>query len=199
MSQSLAQVWKHAQEQLQRLNEIVSFPDCCVKWIVAGSYRRLRPEVGDIDIVAIPGSAGGLFGDAENALWMSLDGALRRGEIHHPTRTCWGATNRRFIFEHHTYDIATCDETAWPVLVAVKTGPEKFTKGLVTRRCEGGMLPDDLTVGKDDRGRPWRVWRGRVVDDEDNVLEQGQQLAFDDERQFIEMCCGEWVKPEDRR
>ena len=202
MSITPGQSREHATEQIRRLLGFVPFGEACERWIVAGSYRRLRPEVHDIDIVAIPGTTGGLFGDASNALWVALDAAMARGEISHPPRTCWGEMLRRFVFEFHVYEVTCCDATAWPVLVAVKTGPEKFTKGLVTRRCEGGLLPDDLTVAKDARGRSWRVWRGRVVaEGEDGlpiIVEPGQQLTFETEREFIELCCGKWIEPKER-
>lgn len=202
MSGGFAQSWQLAREQLTRLNDAIRFGDHCVRWIVAGSYRRRRPEVHDIDIVAVPGTTGGLFGDQESALWKALDAAIDSGIIRHAAPKHWGGVNRRFIFENHVYECSTCDETAWPVLVAVKTGPERFTKGLVTQRCKGGMLPDDLTVGKDGQGRSWRVWRGRVIetgeDEVERVIDPGVQLAFDDERQFIECVCGKWIEPWER-
>lgn len=218
MSQSFGQTRESAIEQIKRLRDLLNLPDICQRWIVAGSVRRQCVECHDIDLVAIARFEVQAVTDESlliqvarpepvNLLLAALDRAMDRRDIHHTARICWGSAKRRFIFEHHTFEIDLCDETAWPVLVAVRTGPEKFTKGLVTQRHKGGMLPDELMVGKvdpaDDSSPSWRVWRHRVLgEDGKSIIEPGQQLVFDagkDDREFIELCCGEYVEPRERR
>lgn len=212
MSITPGQPHEHAVSQIKRLRDLLRLDDACERWIIAGSVRRLRPEVHDIDIVAIPrfetrrpADPGLLIQTAADApanlLLASLDDARRLGDIDHTARPCWGQAKRRFTFEHHVFEFDLCDEIAWPVLVAIRTGPEKFTKGLVTHRFKGGMLPDDLDVGRDREGNPWRVWRGRVTGEGDQIIEAGEQITFDanqNDRQFIELCCGKWIEPKER-
>ena len=120
---------------------------CCLRWKVAGSIRRQRAEVSDVDIVAIPTCAdvpveGSLLGDTErrNLLWQRVDDLVKLGTFtHHMKETDagprpkWGQTCRSIGFRGMAYEITLADEANFGVWLAIRTGPAVMSKELVTR------------------------------------------------------------------
>lgn len=164
-------------------------PGFCV---VAGSVRRRRPEVGDIELVVIPKFSLSLLPDVPGVslLELELNAWVGQGRLlaAGPNR---GAALKKFHLPALGYDfkleINISSAERWAVELAVKTGSAEFSHRLVTPRnikiAPGvyGLLPSHCKVGKG-----WQVFEGET------------RLRFPTERGFIEWVCGQWVEPEER-
>lgn len=160
--------------------------------IAAGSLRRLRPDVGDIELVVIPRFSASLLPDVPGAslLELELNAWVQQGRLlaAGPNR---GAALKKFYLPALGYDfkleINISNRERWAVELAVKTGSAEFSHRLVTPRnikiAPGvyGLLPSHCTVGKG-----WQVFEGET------------RLRFPSERGFIEWVCGRWVEPKER-
>jgi DNA polymerase/3'-5' exonuclease PolX len=83
---------------------------------------------------------------------------------------------------------------SWGVIFAIRTGPEAFSRRLVTQRRKRGLLPDHL-----------RVERGTIVFDEgpQSVIPGARTMAdgivVREERDVFALCGLDWIEPEERR
>lgn len=158
----------------------------CERVEIAGSVRRRKADVGDIEIVAIPRRARDLFGGAGESL---LDARLRRmaadGIV---TRLKGGAYFQQFAVAAAgcKLDLFTpCRET-WGVVYTQRTGSAAFAHRLVTPRdrwtSDGpGMLAIGLRVHRA------RLWRG------------DEHVPTPEETDVFRVAGVPWVRPEDRR
>lgn len=139
----------------------------CERLTIAGAVRRRCPDVGDLELVAVPAPRHNLFG--EPTYGTLLDPILERleeqGEL---TRLKGGP-------RYQQYDVAT---EAGPVrldlflatprnfglILLLRTGPLEYSKRFVTPRSRGGWLPDDLRVFD---GQMWQG--GAAVDTPEEV------------------------------
>ena len=178
----------------------------CDRIEVAGSIRRDEPEVGDIEIVAIPATMpGGLFGQTSVSRLdpilrdLVAEGRLARGLAD-------GERYKQFQIPAAgglRLDLFLVTFETWGVQLAIRTGPADFSRELVTERCRGGRLQDGLTIG---RGRVWRtdqVARG-MVDYSDGTggslflpMDGAQPLDTPEEADFLALAGG-WIEPAER-
>lgn len=166
---------------------------------LAGSLRRGKALVGDLEILAIPGRGENLLGEpGESALDPILGRLLEQGRL---TRgRCNGARYKQFgVVEIRglMLDLFLTTPECWGVLWAIRTGPEDFSKALVTCRSKEGLLPEGHIVHG-----------GRVLKAADTVAltfaseggaahSKGQWETLDtpEEDDFLRLCGG-WVPPE---
>lgn len=160
---------------------------------VAGSVRRRCETVGDIEIVCVPRYAADLFneGHGQNLLDMRLVHLMSIGKLRKASDTpihelqikpfYIGSLVERGIY--FKLEINQTDAAAWPVLLAIKTGPAEFSHKLVSHsdNVRGGFLPRGWRIADG-----WRVYCGDV------------QVLFESERDFIQQFCGQWIEPERR-
>lgn len=121
---------------------------------IAGSLRRLKTAVDDIDLVAEPliVPVHDLFGDQvgeRNLLHDLLDTLKASGRLQlddHVRRD--GLRSKRFVHSDHgdqraiTVDLWMVSPPAqWGVLFALRTGPADYSHWLVTQRSKGGAMP----------------------------------------------------------
>jgi DNA polymerase/3'-5' exonuclease PolX len=161
----------------------VSEPGRC---IAAGSLRRLRPDVGDIELVVIPRFAASLLPDVPGASLLELELAAWAGQGRLlPAGPNRGAALKKYYIPAlgcgFKLEINISDPQRWPVELAIKTGSAEFSHKLVTHRAHGGYLPGHCRIGNG-----WQVWEG------------GYRRGFAEEREFIEWICGKWIEPVDR-
>lgn len=153
----------------------------CDRIEIAGSIRRGKPVVGDIEIVCIPRPDRDLFGQPTgvNQLTGILAVMIDQGAMK-PGNKC-GPKFRNFIVlpSGIGLDLFMVTPETWGVLYAIRTGPAGYAKALVTERCHGGLLKDGCHV---DKGR---------------LYERGTAVATPEERDFLDYCGG-WVAPEER-
>lgn len=135
----------------------------CHRIEVAGSVRRKKPVVGDIEIVCIPRveERVDLYGrvyDIRNLLDVCLNGLVAGGRLLNPTKN--GAKFKQFgipAVPGLQLDLFITTWECWGVIYAIRTGSAEFSHRLVTQRAAGGLLPDDLMV------RDGRVWRNGIA------------------------------------
>lgn len=136
---------------------------------ICGSVRREKPEVGDIEIVAVPvvyETAQSLFSDVPPVEMSELDTQLLTmvarqlvrfdGELKRN-----GPKYKRLVHGHGTaeqivIDLFIAEPTNYGNLVAIRTGNAEFSRLLVTQRAFGGLMPGDL------RQSGGHLWRGET-------------------------------------
>lgn len=174
----------------------------CERIEVAGSVRRRKPEVGDLEVVCVPRvEAAGLFGAEERSLLLPI--LDRLCEERRLVFLQGGEKARKYAFVKQDglcLDLFIVRPETWGVQLAIRTGPAAFSQALVTRRCHGGLLPDDCKV------HDGRVWR-RVPPDgppdgasREWIQVDGESFAHvptPEERDVLELCGG-WREPWDR-
>jgi DNA polymerase/3'-5' exonuclease PolX len=159
---------------------VSSLKPFCEKIEVAGSLRREKAMIGDIEIVAIPKRIvqPGLMDDvskSENELHRHLDYLVDQQKIakHKDARNrpSWGKKLRKFVVttsKGHRFkvDLFMCEEENWGNTMLIRTGSKDFSRWMVTRQdvryndLHHGAMPDDM------RHRDGRLWE-YTEDDED--------------------------------
>ena len=156
---------------------------CCQRIEVAGSIRRCQEEVGDIEIVAVPKRAQGLFEASDNAM-TQLDEKLNLLVMEERlTRIKDGPRYKQAWVVRHgiKLDLFLCQERSWGIIFAIRTGPVEFAKRLVTPVCKGGYLPDELSV------RDGCLWMGDLA------------IETYEERDLFRALGLGWLEPRDRK
>lgn len=151
----------------------------CKRIEVAGSIRRRKADVGDIEILAAPKTvqAVDMWGIAipglhSNALEDLCGRLLARGVLSTREtngRGAWGERYKRAAFGGMALDLfAVLHPAQFGVLMLLRTGPADFSRRFVTPRRQGGMLPEWVQV-KD--GAIWHRSHNRVIEtpEEDDV------------------------------
>lgn len=125
-------------------------PSTYERWEIAGSVRRRKPEVADVEHVVIPRfgdvqTGTGLFALPErtNLLWFHLD-SLMRGmaglEKHwYGNGNRWGDKYRGVDFRGFNHEVFTADVANFGSVLLIRTGPADFSERMVTRLRNGGM------------------------------------------------------------
>ena len=147
----------------------------CERIEVAGSIRRQRPEVGDIELVAVPKlvAAPGqvdLFGvqvaqgkpvDMLDMLARSwIDGGAFGLRLDVNGRSAVGEKYKRLTYEGVGLDLFSVvpgGTAQFGVIFTIRTGSAEFSHRLVTPRLEGGWLPSGQRV------RDGAIWDGATV------------------------------------
>lgn len=114
----------------------------CERIEIAGSLRRRKVEIGDIELVAIPRYEieRDLFGeevgrhsllDAELRVWPPISSTLTKNGPHY----------KQFMWGDMTVDLFLVTAETWGVQLAIRTGNADFSHWLVTAQHQGGALP----------------------------------------------------------
>lgn len=161
----------------------------CARIEIAGSIRRRRPEVGDIEIIAQPlqrletfTPAGELFPTSgwRNLLDARLDELIAVDAVRkHPFDPKWGEKYRKLwqpdIGAQIDLFILTPPAEWGPALV-VRTGPADFSREMVTALRGRRMRCEHLAIQTFD----------------------GEHVPCPDEHAFFELCGRPYVAPERR-
>ena len=121
------------------------FPfDSYERWEFAGSVRRRKPEVADLDHVVIPRfgdvPGDGLFAEPVrvNLFFHAMDRLVAAGEITRAVkqtaagpREKWGEKSRGCSLDGFGHDVWTADPWNWGSVLAIRTGPAEFAQALV--------------------------------------------------------------------
>ena len=177
---------KHSYAQAHRIaTQLVDrLRPACERIEIAGSLRRKQPEVGDIEIVAIPKYQTDLFGEQGEKLQVDL---LLLGWPIRMHKN--GSRYKQFDFcgsegTPYTVDLFLVTPEAWGVQLLIRTGPASFSKKMVTQRMRGGWKPDYLFV------RDGRVW-GRSSND--------LPLNTPEEQDVFDLWQMDYIEPEERK
>lgn len=129
----------------------------CERIEPAGSVRRCKPEVGDIEIVAIPKPVTDMFG---TPLPLESEHALERVE--------WGVIGT-FQMGKHKYKKIQLYEgiqldlfivvppAQWGTIFLIRTGPAEYSHRIVTPKHQGGLMPSNL------KERGGAIWKGSTL------------------------------------
>lgn len=133
----------------------------CRRIEVAGSIRRRRPDVGDIELVAVPVVESGqldLFGAAtgtRDVLHELCERLLAAGVFaHRPDKhghPAFGPKFKRLVFRGAAdtlpLDLFVVTPPAqWGALFTIRTGPGAYSHRLVTPRLQGGGMPAGMRL-----------------------------------------------------
>jgi len=112
----------------------------CSRIEIAGSIRREKPEVKDIEIVCIPFDVEGFVALVKQ--WPKVKGE--------PT----GKYTQRRLPEGIILDLFMAEERNWGLQMVIRTGPAEFNRSWLYHakekglRCEGGFLRDYRESGR---------------------------------------------------
>jgi DNA polymerase/3'-5' exonuclease PolX len=129
----------------------------CERIEIAGSIRRGRPDIGDIEIVCRPilQESLDLFGaivvERRNMLDEWVAELLADGVFgHRPDKNGHNAVGERY--KRLTYDgipldlFSVLEPAQWGVIFAIRTGSSGFSHRLVTPISQGGWMPPTMNV-----------------------------------------------------
>lgn len=153
----------------------------CARWLIAGSLRRRKPEIGDIELVVIPCHEEmlDLFGEPVAGMERSaLDDVLAGlGPL---SFTKNGEKYKQFSWKGINVDLFIATRETWGCVATIRTGSADFSRWLVTDRRHGGAKPSGM---KFEDGRLW--FNGRALD-------------TSEERMVFEALDLSWIEPEKR-
>lgn len=161
----------------------------CERIEIAGSIRRRKPTVKDIELVAVPKwqpAAGGQYdlfgqcvlGSALDATLDDLNGArFKRADKN-------GGRYENFVYKLDgagalwiKVDLFIATPDNYGYILALRTGPADFCRMMVTQRSRGGWLPGHL------RFAGGQMWRG------------AEAIATPDEHTLFREIGIEWLDP----
>ncbi|RMG91197.1 MAG: hypothetical protein D6706_18435 [Chloroflexi bacterium] len=118
---------------------LVLLAPACERVEIAGSLRRHRPQIGDIEIVAVPryNVVYNLFGEPiqQDSLVNDILSQLQFKTIKS------GPRFKQFEYQGIKVDLFLANETNWGVILALRTGSADFSHWLVTPQVQGGAMP----------------------------------------------------------
>jgi hypothetical protein len=185
----------------------------CARIEIAGSVRRRKAEVKDIELVCIPD--------------LSVVPARARAEFGKPVPPSYKTELDRLIGEMTAAQAVSIDlkgdrmkklylryagihvdlfinlpPSQWGAQMVIRTGPADFSHWLVTQRKFGGALPDGFFV------KHQVVWDGSVVDkhrmpEDPNkavmlFVDEGSHVPMAEEADFLSFCGVGWLEPWER-
>lgn len=128
----------------------------CAKIEVAGSVRRQKKMIGDIEIVAIAQRQLNLFGEeGDDLLNLELEYLIEKGRVIRGDK--WGPKYKKLrlpAMPELSIDLFIPAPDEWGYTFTIRTGCAEFSRLIVTPRQQGGFLPGHLRVGG------CRLWDG---------------------------------------
>ena len=163
----------------------------CARIEIAGSLRRGKPEVKDIEIVCVPADkrAMAVFGKKR-----AFESMFEELVSNWAATAKWsvrknGARYKQFESKSHgiKLDLFIVRPPAqWGVIYAIRTGPAEFSQWLVTAREKGGALPEYTKV---EHGG---VYAYNAASDDADLLPMSEEIHFLD---FLGLG---WMEPHER-
>ncbi len=145
-----------------------SLADVCEDIRIAGSIRREKEKVGDIELVAVPKveTQASLVGDGEpvaNLLLDRLDELMAQKKIAPAPFPAWGERQRKFMVKTrlgHEYqiDLYMCEPDNFGAILLIRTGSQDFSRWIVTSRVQGKLQIGAMPIGmRQSKGRLWKM------------------------------------------
>ena len=131
---------------------LAKFTPDCHRAEYAGSLRRKEPSVNDIEIVTMPILALDMFDAPAPLAYSAHDATIARlleaGILGLEIKG--GQRYKQFALPQGiNLDLFIVRPPAqWGVIYAIRTGPEAFSRWLVTKRRKGGALPSGYKISR---------------------------------------------------
>lgn len=183
--------WPRAQALILAQELVEQLRPSCHRIEIAGSIRRLKPMVGDIEILFIPkielrSDPNDLFADMTvNLAGEIIKGWLQDGTIQRRSSTSgvftWGGLNKLAVHAASGIPVDFFSEpyeADWGRSLAIRTGPAEFNIRLMTSAQERGLKAHAYGPGL--------------------TTVEGWPIATHSEREFIERCGVPYAEPEHR-
>jgi DNA polymerase/3'-5' exonuclease PolX len=127
----------------------------CDRVEFAGSIRRLRPVVGDVEIICIPKVVTDLLGEVnEEATAFVVYSALESAGYKMIKN---GPYFKQFDLGNILCELHLTTPEKWGVKWLITTGSEEYSHNMVTPRQKYGYMPSNLHV------KECRVWDGKTA------------------------------------
>lgn len=186
MSTGERHTYREAADAANRFKRL--FDGLYLKWAIAGSLRRHKPDVGDIEHVVMPNYGlrrpiGTMLQENVDLVRHKLDemlGSTVTKAVYSDGKTRWGDKYRGVMHDGHRHEVFIADDRNWGAMLAIRTGPADLSKRLVTQiRNQGYMMREGYV----------RYARGKA---------EGHVIACPTEERFFQMCAEPWCDPENR-
>lgn len=169
------------------------------RWELAGSCRRKRPEVGDVEHVIEPAwgevSTGtGLFAETKrvNLFLHAMDGLYRQNAFTkhvYPNGTHrWGERYRGVSWRGFAHEFFMADAENWGLILLIRTGPAEYSRTVVEALNRRGHPSVEGYV----RRRP-------IPDAPPAPASEWEKIACPDERHVLGLAGLPYIPPEERR
>ena len=184
----------------------------CGRIEIAGSLRRSKPEVKDIEIVAVPDLTllprpVPAFGQPipkwhKTKLDQVLAEMVEAGAIEVKMN---GNRMKKFHLKYAGIWVdlfLNVPPSEWGVQYVIRTGPKEFGEWCVTNKGRGGALPDGLFVKHQVVWVEREIDKRDVPDDQDKALKlltPTNHLSMPEEIDFLKLCGLDWLEPGERR
>lgn len=173
---------KRPYAQVMRVAEVLidSLRPACHRIEVAGSLRRQKERVGDIEIVAIPKPHTNLLGEPLDSSEVDDWFAGKPVALHKN-----GQKYKAFSFEWQPgwtfkVDLFLPNHKTWAVVYTLRTGSSEFSKRMVTMKGMGGYMPPQYRV------QDGRVWSAGMLietpEEEDIFARWGMEFVVPKDR-----------------
>lgn len=187
MSEKIKWPWEMAMPVAEELVELLK--PCCERIAIAGSLRRLKPQVGDAEIIFVPRMSerpDGLFDRRIVSVADEvIEGLLKDGYFQkRPSKTgvySWGVANKLGIHVPSgiPVDLFSCPLENWWVSLVVRTGSKETNLRLTT-----GAQKKNCTLHAYGYGVTNRM--------------TNETTAATSERHVFELCGVPYLEPKDR-
>ena len=173
----------YAQVVAEKLIELLA--PACERIAVAGSVRRLRPDVGDIELVAIPKVYPDFFANSHSMLDEAILSLVAKGVVDYRMNSrgarTFGPLNKLMIYQSGIWvDIFTATQENWGRDLLVRTGSADFNRRVMSRFIQ---------LGK----------RGHAYGDVAVTLATGGSVRAPDEEAMFRLLHWDYIRPEERR
>lgn len=148
--------------------------DACERIEVAGSLRRGKATVKDVEIVAIPRWTPALLARLDRLV---LEGTIRKAEYGVGGLHRWGEKYRGFVYKGVRFEVFLANADNWGYIFWLRTGPGDANQYVMTR-----MMLGSAPV----RCRGADVWH------------EGRKLVVAEEEVFFGLLGMRWVPPSER-
>jgi DNA polymerase/3'-5' exonuclease PolX len=185
-------------------DEVVDLLETATERIaVAGSIRRGRPDVGDVEIVAIPAVT--LVVEQTDMFtsrlvpvdWLDQKCRILRDEgvfadrLDKNGHASFGAKYKRLTYKGVPLDLFATQPDQWGVILLLRTGPAEFNQQLVLKRSQGGWLTRGFFF------RDGRLWKLPPPYDA-SLVDQAVAVPTHEEQDVFRALGYRYLRPEER-
>lgn len=191
-------MWPIARDLVERLRPY------CQRIEIAGSLRRGKSLIGDIEIVAIPQPAQASFGGGIISQPYQLDARIEEAVAQGRVTIIRSGPKQKSLFFNlknvGRVDVELWlqpDPATWGCNFMIRTGSADFAKWMVTSQGWGGAMPNELRFQD---GRLWRVPNDMRFQGGQTLLEalRLHPLPTPEEADVFDALGLAWIPPHER-